>query len=56
MVGSAVRDILLQKIKVLVLWVLFSRGSRLGYKTENNIVKLKPILLDLPRLLVQQVL
>jgi hypothetical protein len=35
----------------------FSRGSRLGYKTGNNIVKylkLKPILLDLPGLLVQK--
>jgi hypothetical protein len=28
----------------------------LGYKTGNNIVKLKPILLDLPRLLVRKVL
>jgi hypothetical protein len=28
--------------------------SRLGYKTGNNIVKLKPILLDLPGLLVRK--
>jgi hypothetical protein len=32
----------------------FSRGSRLGYKTGNNIVKLKSVLLDLPGLLVQK--
>ena len=38
-VGRAVRDILLQEIKVCVPWVLFSGGSWLKCETWNNIVK-----------------
>ena len=38
-VARAVRDILLQEIKVCVPWVLFSGESWLKCKTWNNIVK-----------------